>query len=97
MEFNARCILAKGARYPQTLPHPVVALVPLGVPLCHPDQEKTNLEHQFLKTLLLSSTVSSDSDTTEVLVKLFALACKSDHESRALEVARMMDASSIQV
>ena len=54
MSPNFRCILAKGARYPATLPHPVVALVPLGMPLCAPDQEKTNLEHQLLKAQILS-------------------------------------------
>ena len=36
-------------------------------------------------------------DTTEVLIKLFALACKSDHESRALELAQRMDSQGLQV
>jgi hypothetical protein len=33
---------------------------------------------------------------TESLIKLFAHACKSDHDQRALEVCRMMDDDAIQ-
>ena len=40
---------------------------------------------------------TADSNTTEVLIKLFALACKSDHESRAIELCHMMDTDAIQL
>ena len=33
----------------------------------------------------------------EALIKLFALACKTDHESRALEICRLMDDDTIQL
>jgi len=33
----------------------------------------------------------------EALIKLFALACKTDHDSRALEICKLMDDDTIQL
>ena len=109
-ELNARAILVKGSRYPQTVPRPVVAIIPLCIPLCSPLSEKTELEDQYWTSRYISQSVEgnrgiSDVDRTstnrdtqmECLVKLFALACKSDHESRAIEVCKLMDSQTIQI
>lgn len=36
-----RCILCKGSHYPLTAPRPIVGEVPLKLPLCEPDSEKS--------------------------------------------------------
>lgn len=38
---TARCILCKGSHYPPTTPRPIVSEIPLTIPLCEPESEKT--------------------------------------------------------
>ena len=107
--FNARAILVKGSRYPQTVPRPVVAIVPLSVPLCTSSvAEKDMLEREYWRADIISRSfedgensledISANRDSQmQCLVKLFALACKSDHESRAIEICRLMDIPTMQI
>ena len=108
--FSARAILVKGSRFPQTVPRPVVALINLSIPLCTSTvSEKDTLEAEFWKCDAKSRAfagyeneieedISANKDAqNQCLVKLFALACKSDHESRAIEVCKLMDLQTIQV
>ena len=104
IDFNVRAILVKGSRFPQTVPRPVVAVLPLNVPLCNPDSEKTKLEEEYWRCDLIgrSSVVGENNDDNEAaqmgcLVKLFALACKSEHESRAIEACKLMNSQTIQL
>jgi chromosome transmission fidelity protein 4 len=41
---NVRCILCKGSHYPLTTPRPIVAEIPLIIPLCEPESEKSEKE-----------------------------------------------------
>ena len=108
--FSARAILVKGSRFPQTVPRPVVALINLSIPLCTSTvQEKDALEASYWKFDVKARAYESnpnefDEDITanrdsqnQCLVKLFALACKSDHESRAIEICKLMDLQTIQI
>ena len=108
--FSARAILVKGSRFPQTVPRPVVALINLSIPLCTPTvQEKDVLEASYWKFDVKARAYEKnpnefDEDITanrdsqnQCLVKLFALACKSDHESRAMEICKLMDLQTIQI
>ena len=108
--FSARAILVKGSRYPQTVPRPVVAVIPLRIPLCTSSvAEKDMLEEEFWTADIISRSlensynvsdedISSNRDSQmQCLVKLFALACKSDHESRAIEICKLMDFPTIQI
>ena len=108
--FNARAILVKGSRYPQTVPRPVVTLITLSIPLCTSSVgEKDTLEAEYwtadIKARAFgSSDVTSEDDISanrdsqmQCLVKLFALACKSDHESRAVEICNLMDLPTLQI
>lgn len=108
--FTARAILVKGSRYPQTVPRPVVAVIPLNIPLCASSVgEKDMLESEYWTADIKTRCFSSSENVTEedisanrngqmqCLVKLFALACKSDHESRSIEICRLMDLPTIQI
>ena len=107
--FNARAILVKGSRYPQTVPRPVVAVINLSIPICSSFVEKDVLESSYWTADIKSrayensNTVSDDDisvnrdNQMQCLVKLFALACKSDHESRGIEICKLMDLETIQV
>lgn len=41
---TARCILCKSSHYPPTTPRPIVSEIPLVIPLCEPDSEKSGIE-----------------------------------------------------
>ena len=108
-EFNARAILVKGSRYPQTVPRPVVAVISLSIPICSSIEEKDTLESAYWTADIKSrayengdnvakDAISENRDNQmQCLVKLFALACKSDHESRAVEICKLMDLQTIQI
>jgi len=105
LEFLVRGVLCKGSKYPPTVPRPLPTALPLEVPLASTHTEKGGLEvkciNLSLQCKLLSSNPNHQEESEEAietirqnevecLMKLFALACKSDHESRAIEVASLM-------
>ncbi|XP_076066619.1 chromosome transmission fidelity 4 isoform X2 [Oratosquilla oratoria] len=100
-----RCVLCKGSRYPPVLPRPHVMQLDIKLPLCDMGQEKGTLEEKILRTDLLMGTLSrlgqDDYDVeesrseakmslNETMIKLFALACRSDRETRAQEICQHM-------
>ncbi|XP_071522492.1 WD repeat and HMG-box DNA-binding protein 1 isoform X1 [Panulirus ornatus] len=102
---NVRCILCKGSRYPSVLPKPHVSVLSMQIPLCELETEKGELEERAARTGLLLGTLSSlsrqgyevdepkseaDKILKEAMIKLFALACRTERESRALEVCQLM-------
>ena len=105
VEWVARCVLCKGGKYPPTVPRPLPIALPLEVPLLNLQSEKGGLEQTsgnlrlqagFLNSCpresdeVIESLESVRRKEIETIMKLFALSCKSDHESRALEVARLL-------
>lgn len=48
---NVRCILCKGSYYPMTTPRPTVLEIPLKLPFCEPDAEKTGFEDTFWRLI----------------------------------------------
>ena len=44
LSLSLRVILCKGLVYPPVHPRPVMTTIPLTVPLCEPNTEKTNIE-----------------------------------------------------
>merc|ERR1719319_1692353 len=103
MEGVIRCILCKGARFPATVPRPVPTALPIEQPLCGISSEKgglevkasnINLQARMLEGMEVEDWADKQAELaareTECLMKLFALACRSDHESRAVEVCRLM-------
>jgi len=103
-EGEARCIVCRGSKYPPTLPRPLPTSLPLLPPLIDSSSERGALEQQAsalaIQTRLLASVPRTEEreESAQTLrgqeiaavMKLFALACRSDHESRAVEVARLL-------
>ncbi|PNF36311.1 hypothetical protein B7P43_G00541, partial [Cryptotermes secundus] len=102
---NVRCVLCKGSYYPPTIPRPAVAEIPLQLPICETATEKGLLEEKFWRSQLLCSTVDNmceiglgsymdkdalDRNIKETIIKLFALACRSGLEYRAVELCDLM-------
>ena len=101
-----RCIYCKGARFPATLPRPMPVVVPFQIPLCEPTTEKSLKEEDLMKYNALSSNMNYNANTLHMevevqiqdverqqirlLMQLFALACKSDQEQRAVELCNLM-------
>ena len=104
VEKGIRSILCKGSRYPQTVPRPTIVIVPFSLPLCEAVTERSLLEEQYWKDEIIKRALAEDSEKSDLeqaqaatMIKLFALACKSDQDSRALDVCKMMDTNTIQV
>jgi len=104
-EFVLRGVLCKGAKYPPTIPRPLPTAIPLEVPLTATTTEKGGLEQTALNLSLQARFIQASANQgeeseeimetvkqseVECIMKLFALACRSDHESRAVEVASLM-------
>jgi len=102
---RVRCILCKGSNFPTTLPRPIPTTIPFQIPICEAQTDKAKIEHDILQTRLLSNnssynrrfTAFDDVDEGEnekvqvqLLMKLFALACKSDRDFRAMEICKLM-------
>lgn len=87
MELHA--IHCRGSTYPVTLPRPIMNVYKLELPLCDPETDKTKAEAALLSSALLNIT-----DCARVMkenaIKLFALACKMEQESRARELLEML-------
>lgn len=100
-----RSVLCKGSRYPAVLPRPHASLLHMQIPICELDTEKGGLEEKILRTGLLTNTLErlgktgyeveeaqgeADKILKEAMIKLFALACRTERESRALEICELM-------
>ncbi|XP_041844962.1 WD repeat and HMG-box DNA-binding protein 1 isoform X2 [Melanotaenia boesemani] len=101
-----RCIPCKGSRYPPTLPRPAVAILPFKLPLCQTTTEKGQMEEQFWRSVIFHNHFSflsssgyeidedaqnqSQKEQQELLMKMFALACKLEREFRCVELAELM-------
>nr|XP_039249146.1 WD repeat and HMG-box DNA-binding protein 1-like [Styela clava] len=105
-----RAIMCKGSTYPSTLPRPFPSILQYKLPLCEPESEKSKFEEEYWRSRLFSShtkyleshgfeTDDKYKQSTEVLLqqtlmKMFALACKLERESRAREVCELLPSSS---
>ncbi|CAH2102314.1 unnamed protein product [Euphydryas editha] len=88
-EQKVRAILCRGSSFPLTVPKPIVTELPLQVPLCELDTEKSQYEEQLVRW----SHTAPDVDVKtarETALKLFALACRSEIEQRALELMELL-------
>ncbi|KAJ8681513.1 hypothetical protein QAD02_017305 [Eretmocerus hayati] len=78
----ARCILCKGSHYPPTTPRPIVMEVPLTIPLCEPESEKSEKEAKVWQL------GSHPLDENEALLSLISTACRKNAEFRAVEICK---------
>lgn len=80
-----QAVLCRGTSYPMTTPRPMVQELPLQLPLCDLDNEKSILEDSLLRAYMMSMD-NSEKTVKETALKLFALACRSEMEMRAKEL-----------
>ncbi|XP_049691894.2 WD repeat and HMG-box DNA-binding protein 1 [Helicoverpa armigera] len=86
---KVRAILCRGASFPATAPKPIVAELGIQIPLCDMDIEKSQYEEQLVRWA--HTTADVDVKTArETALKLFALACRSEIEQRALELMELL-------
>jgi hypothetical protein len=78
--------------YPPVQPRPIMSTLPLFIPLCDPKTERTDLESQYLEQLLVCplGSAPSSTDLLKHEMKLIALACRSQQEYKAFEIANMI-------
>ncbi|KAL0901352.1 hypothetical protein ABMA27_006631 [Loxostege sticticalis] len=86
---TVRAILCRGASFPPTAPKPIVAELPIRIPLCELDSEKASHEEQLVRWAHCAADVDVKA-AREVSLKLFALACRSEIEQRALELMELL-------
>lgn len=80
-----QAVLCRGTSYPMTTPRPMVQELPLQLPLCDMESEKSTLEDSMLKASIMSMD-NAEKTVKETAIKLFALACRSEMEMRAKEL-----------
>ncbi|XP_046676836.1 WD repeat and HMG-box DNA-binding protein 1-like isoform X1 [Homalodisca vitripennis] len=101
-----RSVLCKGAFYPPTMPRPTVTEISWQVPLCEMTSEKGQLEEEFWRSHFALTGMSDADESTrdsadrtikKTLLKLFALACQSGLEMRALSLCQLMSPEVVQL
>ena len=68
-----RCILCKGSYYPPTNPRPILHEIPLTIPLCEPDSEKSEKE---AKVWQLGSNPEEEKEAVLMLIAVSILFIK---------------------
>ncbi|XP_048489495.1 WD repeat and HMG-box DNA-binding protein 1 [Plutella xylostella] len=86
---TVRAIVCRGASFPPTVPKPIVSQIPIQMPLCELDTEKGQYEEQLVRWAHIAADVDVKT-ARETALKLFALACRSEIEQRALELMELL-------
>ncbi|GAB0095032.1 WD repeat and HMG-box DNA-binding protein 1 [Sergentomyia squamirostris] len=84
-----RAILCRGTSYPLTSPRPIVAEIPLQMPLCEIDAEKSAWEDALVRQAAFN-VENREKLMRETAIKLFALACRNEMEARASDLIEMI-------
>ncbi|XP_067633364.1 WD repeat and HMG-box DNA-binding protein 1 isoform X2 [Eurosta solidaginis] len=80
-----QAVLCRGSSYPMTNPRPMTQELPIQLPICDPDVEKSELEDTLVRAFIMSMN-NAEKSIKETAIKLFALACRSEVEMRAKEL-----------
>ncbi|XP_059614227.1 WD repeat and HMG-box DNA-binding protein 1 [Phlebotomus argentipes] len=84
-----RTILCRGLSYPLTSPRPVVMEIPLQMPLCEIEAEKSTWEDALVRQAAFA-VENREKLMRETAIKLFALACRNEMEARASDLIEMI-------
>ncbi|XP_033247150.1 WD repeat and HMG-box DNA-binding protein 1 [Drosophila miranda] len=80
-----QAVLCRGTSYPMTNPRPMLQELRMQIPLCDIEVEKSELEDALLRSSLMQAE-GAEKMQKETAIKLFALACSSECETRAREL-----------
>ncbi|XP_073957413.1 chromosome transmission fidelity 4 [Choristoneura fumiferana] len=89
LQQTVRSILCRGTSFPPTIPKPIVAELPIQVPLCELDTEKGQFEEKLVRWAHITADVDIKT-AREAALKLFALACRNEIEQRAVELMELL-------
>ncbi|EDW60517.1 WD repeat and HMG-box DNA-binding protein 1 [Drosophila virilis] len=78
-------VLCRGSSYPMTNPRPMLQELRMQLPLCDIELEKSELEDTLLRASLMQLE-GAEKLQKETAIKLFALACSNECETRAREL-----------
>lgn len=67
-----RAILCRGGAYPMTTPKPLVTELPMQIPLCDMESEKSQLEESLIRNANLQVD-GAEKSMKEIAMKLFAV------------------------
>ncbi|CAI5453215.1 unnamed protein product [Caenorhabditis angaria] len=98
-----RYIYCRGTKYPLVSGINAPTIVPIKIPFCQPESERSKLEHElYWNELAMAESIQEDDlRSVEVLdklhsaalVKLFALAVKCNSDGRAADLAQLVGSS----
>ncbi|KAL7736740.1 hypothetical protein ACLKA6_015593 [Drosophila palustris] len=80
-----QAVLCRGSSYPMTNPRPMLQELRMQLPLCDIEMEKSELEDTLLRASIMQ-VEGAEKVQKEMAIKLFALACSSECETRAREL-----------
>ncbi|EDV37970.1 uncharacterized protein Dana_GF11148 [Drosophila ananassae] len=80
-----QAVLCRGTSYPMTNPKPMLHELRMQIPLCDIEVEKSELEDALLRSSLMQVD-GAEKIQKETAIKLFALACSGECETRAREL-----------
>ncbi|KAH8384550.1 hypothetical protein KR093_000380 [Drosophila rubida] len=80
-----QAVLCRGSSYPMTNPRPMLQELRMQLPLCDIELEKSELEDNLLRASIMQAE-GAEKLQKEMAIKLFALACSSECETRAREL-----------
>ncbi|XP_026758868.2 WD repeat and HMG-box DNA-binding protein 1 [Galleria mellonella] len=86
---TVRAILCRGTTFPLTAPKPIINELAIQIPLCELDSEKSQYEEQLVRWAHTTAEVDVK-NARETALKLFALACRSEIEQRAIELMELL-------
>lgn len=77
-----QAVLCRGSLYPLTNPRPMVSELPMQIPMCSIESEKTQMEEQLIRCVNFC-TEHADAKMKEIAIKLFAVNKKRKRNSLA--------------
>ncbi|KAH8405726.1 hypothetical protein KR215_007420 [Drosophila sulfurigaster] len=80
-----QAVLCRGSSYPMTNPRPMVQELRMQLPLCDIEVEKSELEDTLMRASIMQVD-GAEKLQKEMTIKLFALACNGECETRAREL-----------
>ncbi|XP_055701937.1 WD repeat and HMG-box DNA-binding protein 1 [Phlebotomus papatasi] len=84
-----RAILCRGTSYPLTSPRPIVMEIPMQMPMCEIEAEKSAWEDALVRQAIFNVD-NREKLMRETAIKLFALACRNEMEARASDLIEMI-------
>lgn len=84
-----QAVLCRGCSYPMTNPRPMMTELPMQMPVCDAESERSGLEELLIRSSNFKVD-NAEKNVKETAIKLFAIACRAEMEARAKELIEMI-------